>query len=206
MPIDDFMDPWAAIRKLQDDVRRLQRSNPLENSSITDGILRIIRGTLRVEGGGTLIVEGTFSVDGTTTVTGTLTVTGPWSLEGDGTITGATSITGDVTIEGDVDVTGAGRIKIGNITLDPSTAGGQINFSDGRRIDAGSGFLGIYDGSRFVVFNSSGVAINGGGPTLLVGADGIYATGLSTVAQSLVPGSFPDAIVYYSGEFRRVVP
>ncbi|MCB8043626.1 hypothetical protein JM654_03805 [Microbacterium oxydans] len=44
----------------------LESGAPLENASITNGRLRIIGGTLRVDSGGSLIVVGTMSIDGTT--------------------------------------------------------------------------------------------------------------------------------------------
>lgn len=202
----DDLSSNSEFRDLMDRVRRLETGIPLQNGAVTKGRLRFIGGTLRVDSGGRLEVVGTLQIDGATEVTGSFTVAGPWSMTGDGTITGATSITGDVTLTGDLTVSGAGKIKAGNVEINPSTAGGQIGFGSNRRIDAGSGYLGIYDGSRFVVFNASGIAINGGGGvTLIVTSSGIQATGLPTVPKASVPGSFTDAIVQYSGELRRVV-
>lgn len=226
---DDLSDVYAELRKLQEQVRVLMSANPLEKSSVTNGQIRIIGGTIRVDGGGNLIVNGTMSVNGTSTVTGSFTVSGPWNLSGTGTISGNVTITGNVTatgtltqngpwnmngagkIAGNVDITGilsllaGGSIKAGNIEITPSVSGGSIQFGSSRRIDAGSGFLGIYDGGRFVVFNSSGVAINGGGgPTLTVGPGGVQ--GIPTVALSSAPvGSFVGCVVDTGSGMRRVV-
>lgn len=233
---DDLSDVYAELRRLQERVRILETANPLEASSVTNGQIRIIGGTIRVDGGGNLIVNGTMSVNGTSTVTGSFTVSGPWNLSGAGTISGNVTITGNVTAtgtltqngpwnlngagtiagdvnqtgnttqQGNVTLTGGGKITAGLIEITPSVSGGSIQFGSGRRIDAGSGFLGVYDGGRFIVFNSSGVAINGGGgPTLTVGPGGIQ--GIPTIALSSAPtGSFVGCIVADSnGAARRVV-
>lgn len=227
---DDLADVYKELRELKEQVRVLMSANPLQASSVSQGRVRFIGGLLRVDSGGSVQIVGTLSIDGTTTVTGSFTVTGPWGLEGDGTITGDVTISGNVTSTGiftqngpwnlngvgtiagnvtqtgDLTVTGGGSITAGLITIDPSTAGGTIGFGGGRRIDAASGYLGIYDGGRFVVFNSSGVSINGGGgPTLTVGPSGIQ--GVPSIAlASAPPGSFVGAVVYDNNNaLRRVV-
>lgn len=225
----------AELDEMKADIRRLQRANPLEAASVTNGQIRIIGGTIRVDGGGNLIVNGTMSVNGTSTVTGSFTVSGPWNLSGTGTISGNVTITGNVTAtgtltqngpwnlngagtiagnvtqtgnttqQGNVTLTGGGKITAGLIEITPSVSGGSIQFGSGRRIDAGSGFLGVYDGGRFIVFNSSGVAINGGGgPTLTVGPGGIQ--GAPTIPLSSAPsGSFPGCVIDTGSGLRRVV-
>lgn len=212
----DLNDLWGWVQRLVRRVERLESGAMLENASITNGRLRIIAGTLRVDSGGRLEVVGTVQIDGTTTVTGTFTVSGPWNLTGNGTITGNVTISGKLVqngewelngngkIQGNVDVVGGGKIKAGNVEITPSAAGGSVNFGGSRGINAGSGFMGIYDGSRFIVFNASGIALNAGGPNVVIGSSSIQISGLPTIPQASVPGSFKDAIVYYSGELRRV--
>lgn len=232
---DDLSDVYAELRRLQERVRILETANPLEASSVTNGQIRIIGGTIRVDGGGNLIVNGTMSVNGTSTVTGSFTVSGPWNLSGTGTISGNVTITGNVTAtgtltqngpwnlngagtiagdvnqtgnttqQGNVTLTGGGKITAGLIEISPSVSGGSIQFGSNRRIDAGSGFLGVYDGGRFIVFNSSGVAINGGGgPTLTVGPGGVQ--GIPTIALSSAPsGAFVGCVVDTGSGMRRVV-
>lgn len=123
-----------------------------------------VTGTLTITGattiGGSLDVtgptnlDGVLTINGDTTITGILDVTGPISLDGEVTINGDTSVTGklDVTgptaikgtlgIEGvttlknDLNVTTGGKIKAGNLEIEPAN-GGQINFTGGS-LSAGS--------------------------------------------------------------------
>lgn len=208
----------------------LEKQNPLESGSVSAGRVRFIGGLLRIDAGGRVEIVGTLQVDGTSTVTGQFNVNGPFNLAGDGTITGELTITGPVTITGDVDLTGVmtvtgdieisgpGKIKVGNViledgkikaggmTINPDVNGGQIDFGGGRSVNAGTGFLGLYDGDRFVVFNGSGVTMVAGGRSLSVGPSGIRVTGLGTISQADVPGSFPNAVVIdAAGLLRQVV-
>lgn len=205
----DEMGQAAEIRELKRRIRVLETQAPVGFTAVSRGALRI----LSPEG---LIVEGSASVTGTLTGSGTFDWTGPMNLKGAQTITGPTTFTGMMTVNGSWKFAGNGQITgnvsltgdltAGNVKISPSTAGGQIGFGSSRRIDAGSGYLGIYDGSRFIVFNSGGVAINGGGgPTLTVGPGGIQGAPTITMA-SAPPGSFIGAAVFDgSGALRRVV-
>lgn len=212
-------------------VRALETQSPLEHSSITGGRVRFIGGLLQVDSGGSVVIVGTLQVDGVSTVTGQFNVDGPFNLAGDGTITGQLTISGPVDITGDVDltgvmtvtgdieVTGSGRIKVGNIiiedgkikaggmTINPDVNGGQVEFGGGRSINAGSNFLGVYDGDRFVVFNSSGVAVVAGGKSIRVGSDGITLSGLPTIAKSATADNNPRGSIYADsgGALFRVV-
>jgi hypothetical protein len=208
---------YAQFVELRDLVRERFTAAPLGYTSISEGALRIIS----PEG---LIVEGSARVSGTLTGSGTFDWTGPMNLQGAQTITGPTTFTGQMTVNGpwkfvgngqitgDVDVTGnikvlpGGKIQVGGMTIDPFTGGGRIDFGDGRMIHAASGHLAIYDGTRFIVFNSTGVAINGGGgPTVTVGPGGIQ--GVPTIPKSQAPPeAFVGAAVFDSnGALRRVV-
>ena len=119
-------------------------ANPLEKSSVTDGQIRIIGGTIRVDGGGSLIVNGTMTVNGTSTVTGSFTVSGPWNLSGTGTISGNVTITGNVTATGTLtqngpwNLNGAGTIA-GNVTQTGNTTQqGNVTLTDGGKVTAGN--------------------------------------------------------------------
>lgn len=196
----------SEFRDLKDRVRRLEVGTPLYSASVTEGRLRFIGGLLRVDSGGRVEIVGTLEVDGNTTVTGPFSVEGTWTLEGNGDITGDVDLSGDMNVTGDVEVLSGGRIKIGDIILNPTDEGGSLDFGGGKKIHAGSGFLGMYNGSSFIAFNSSGVAISGSsGPIVTVGPGGLQVSSLPTIDQSFVAGSFPGAIVYWSGELRRVV-
>lgn len=109
---------------------------------------------------GPMEISGTTNITGNTNIMGELNVTGPTTLDGitdiggDTTITGLLDVTGDTTISGQLDVTGpmatkgtlsvegvttlkndlnvteGGKIKAGNLEIEPA-GGGQINFSGG---------------------------------------------------------------------------
>ena len=175
----DLNDLWGWIQRLVRRVERLESGAMLENASITNGRLRIIAGTLRVDSGGRLEVVGTVQIDGTTTVTGTFDVSGPWNLTGNGTITGATSISGNVTvtgkltqngewelngngkIQGNVDVTGGGKIRAGQLTISPTGDGGRIEFPGGRYLSAGGDAIAVINGARGIVVGTSQITLLG---------------------------------------------
>ena len=136
---------------------------------------------------GPLNVTGTTTIGGNTNITGELNVTGPTTLDGvldiggDTTITGVLSIEGDSTISGKLDVTGAmstkgtlsvegittlkndlnvtsgGKIKAGNLEIEPAN-GGQINFLGGS-LSAGS-FGALLNNSTAVELQGPTVKLN----------------------------------------------
>lgn len=148
MQLRDLTDAFFWIRKLIYRVDRLEGGAMLENSSITSGRMRFIGGLLRVDSGGRVEIVGTLQVDGESTITGQFNVVGPFSLTGDGEITGQLTISGPVSITGDIDltgimtvtgdivVTGTGKIRIGDMVLDPSVAGGALVYGNGSRLEA----------------------------------------------------------------------
>lgn len=105
-----------------------------------------IGGSLDVTGPTNL--DGLLTINGDTTVTGQLNVTGPTKLDGvldiggnttitglldvDGptTISGTLGIEGVTTLKNDLNVTSGGKIKAGNLEIEPAN-GGQINFTGG---------------------------------------------------------------------------
>ena len=92
-----------------------------------DGVLTIngdtsITGLLEVTGNTTL--AGLVDITGNTTITGDLDVDGPT------TITGTLGIEGVTTLKNDLNVTTGGKIKAGNLEIEPAN-GGQINFLNG---------------------------------------------------------------------------
>ncbi|WP_309129484.1 hypothetical protein [Microbacterium sp.] len=181
------------FQKLWRELRRVAKAT-LQNGSIGRAGIRVYDGgRIRIEGGGGIDIVGSgyIRIDGDLTGDGELSWTGPWELLGNGEVTGTVTWSGDLNLTGDITVLGSGRIIAGNITIDPSAAGGRIGFGSDRFMHAGSGFLGVYDGSRFVVFNSSGVAIHGGAgsPTLSVGPGGVRISGLSKVPKAGVPAN-----------------
>ena len=102
-----------------------------------DGVLTIngdtsITGLLEVTGDTTL--AGLVDITGNTTITGDLDVDGPT------TITGTLGIEGITTLKNDLNVTTGGKIKAGNLEIEPAN-GGQINFLNGSLSSGSNGVL-----------------------------------------------------------------
>lgn len=183
------------IEDLMRRIKRLESATNLQNASVTKGRLRFIGGLLLIDSGGTLTVIGTMNG------TGDFNWTGPWTLSGAG------DITGDVDLTGDFEVLSGGRIKVGNIILNPSDEGGSVDFGGGRKIHAASGYLGMYDDGAFVVFNSGGITISpASGPLISVGSAGMRISGLPTRLSSQSNGA-PAGTIWQdtSGYLYRVV-
>jgi len=192
----DLSDSSAWITRILYRIDRLEGGAMLENSSITNGRMRFIGGLLRVDSGGRVEIVGTLQVDGESTVTGTFNVEGPWNLSGDGTITGEVTISGPVTISGDVDLTGtmtvtgdievsgSGRVKVGNMTLDPSSSGGKLKFSGGPEVYATGGMLGLYStgSGGWIEIDGAGVRLNHGVRSVEVNSTGVKVVGIPTKA------------------------
>lgn len=123
---DDLSDLTAQVRALKRDVERLKAANPLESASITQGRVRFIGGTLRVDSGGRVEIVGYLQVEGTTSITGPVTISGNLDVTGNSKFTGplsiegATSITGKLTVAGPSTFTGTLSIK-GATTIEGDT-------------------------------------------------------------------------------------
>lgn len=114
--VDDLSDVWKELKALKAEVRAQRTATPFENASVTNGSVRFIGGTLRVEEDGrveivgTLSVEGQASVSGPLTISGELNVTGPARISGELDVTGPATISetlhvgGDTTIDGTLDI------------------------------------------------------------------------------------------------------
>lgn len=157
----DLSDPYEADRRQQADVRRQKASTMLQNSSITQGGLRVasangilaqsvaggnpavrvtglqvVDGVLRVTG--TLEGGGTWSWSGTLTQTGTTNLNGPWNLNGVGTIAGNVTATGTLTQNGPWNLVGLGTIT-GDVTQTGNTTQqGNVTLTGGGKITAGN--------------------------------------------------------------------
>lgn len=214
----------SSLQAQIDELRSLLTANPLRSASVEEG-------RTRYYGGSELLIEDSnLSVVGTATVTGWLRVIGRIVLEGLGILTvkglielfGRMRVSGGggITVEGggDIAVEG-GEIRVGNVilkdgkilaggmTINPDVNGGQIEFGDGRTINAGTGFLGIYDGERQIIFNSSGVTMISGGRSISVGPTAIRGNGLTPISETESGGHKPGAMYVGSdGVWYRVVP
>lgn len=177
---DDLSDVYAELRALKEQVRVLMTANPLENSSVRNGRIRLIGGTLRVDAGGRVEIDGTFVGAGGMTWTGTVTLestftqNGPWNLNGAGNIAGDVNQTGNTTQQGNVNVTGGGKITAGNVTVEPNkiTVGG---------IDGNS----ILSDSKLTFANGAELRAPGsGGVRLTYGTTNIFCDGTSAIVTS----------------------
>lgn len=119
-------------------IERLERANPLSNSSLGRGrmrfyngsILLIENGALNVTGSATISglldvsgraeISGLLDVTGTASISGILNVSGQTTLSGTTTIAGPTGVTGKLTIQGDTSITGKLDIT-GNTTIGGTT-------------------------------------------------------------------------------------
>lgn len=169
--------------------------------------LTAISGTLNVSGtttlsGSTTIagptgITGALTIAGATSITGKLDVTGPTTLAGALDITGDTTVAGKLDVSGpmatkgalsvegvttlknDLTVTTGGKIKAGNVTIDPSVLSGALTFTNGTRlaqtpngaqlesvgggavtVSPGQADLGIIGGGA-VIANAAGVTLIG---------------------------------------------
>lgn len=189
----------AELDEMKAEIRRLQRANPLEAASVTNGQIRIIGGTIRVDGGGNLIVNGTMSVNGTSTVTGSFTVSGPWNLQGNGTISGAVTISGNVTATGTLtqngpwNLNGAGTIA-GNVTQTGNTTQqGNVTLTGGGKVTAGN--VTVEPNKITIGGGAVNATLENGELTLSNGAK--LAVGLTGGSSSigLIPGGSADISV-----------
>lgn len=102
--VDDLSDALKKLRELQDRVRQLETAIPLENASVTEGRVRFIGGTLRVDSGGRVEIVGTLDVQGTASVSGPLTISGQLDVTGPATISESLHVGGNTTIDGTLDI------------------------------------------------------------------------------------------------------
>lgn len=217
----DLSDPWVAIRELQSEVRRLRSGIQLENSSITNGRMRFIGGTLRIDSGGRVEIVGTLEIDGNTTVSGTFDVDGPWSLDGNGTITGNVTstgtftqngpwalngtgtIAGNVTQTGNLTVSGGGKINVGtNMTLTPGTDGGSVVFGNGSKLSANASSIGLTYGTSTVRIGDSTAGLLAGSNSITVSGSGVQIN-LAAIPTESTSGLPSGTLSINGGGFLR---
>jgi len=108
------------------------------NTSITGEL--VVTGPTTLDGitdiGGDTTITGDLDVNGPATVNGKMDIKGPTTISGKLDVTGAMATKGTLSVEGvttlknDLNVTTGGKIKAGNLEIEPAN-GGQINFSGG---------------------------------------------------------------------------
>lgn len=173
------------LEQLRQDVRRLQRTNPLEAASVTSGRVRFIGGTLRVDSGGRVEIVGSLRIDGSTVVNGTFKIEGPWSLNGNGEIAGNVAVTGKLTQNGPWELRGNGDIT-GDVGIDGDLSLGSGRFLAGPLIIDKAGGYGarVYSTGTLLLDASSNVVA--GAPFQAIA--GIAAVGNITTTGNIVAG------------------
>jgi len=134
---------------------------------------------------GALDITGRTDISGDVVITGSMTTDGPVNINGATDISGDLDITGTSTLTGDLNVTGAGKIKAGDVTIDPSLYGGSVRFSNGTYVAAtpnGAQFVnGSGGGGVTVSPGQADLGVSGGGVVIATAA-GIYLNGLPTTS------------------------
>lgn len=203
--VDDLSDVWKELRALKAEVRQARTSTPFENASVSNGRLRFIGGTLRVDSGGRVEIVGTLQVEGTTQFVGPVTISGTLDITGDTTVTGDLAVNGPWELNGDGDISGDVALD-GTMTVD----GGQIVVDGNNAITIGtqSGVAGLYFDSgaqiasnqgTVILSNSDGTVVGIGNGVVGIQAEKIDVTTLpalpsGTSSQYVVVGA--DGILY----------
>lgn len=204
----DYSDPFDGMDDLDRRLRDLENASPLENASVTGGTVRLIRATLRVEAGGSIELVGTLDGEGR------FNWGGPWKFDsGDGEIGGNVDLTGILRILGggkivlgDIIIDGAtGKIRVGNMTIDPSIAGGAVTFQNGAQVFTDASTIQVYKGNGVVQVSDAEVKMQLGGTAIRLTSGHIFASGMATKSAATVPGGFVGAIVHDAGELKRLV-
>lgn len=206
----DLSDAWGWLQRILRRLDRLESGSPLENSSVTNGRLRFIGGTLRLDTGalleliGSALVSGTLRVIGRIdleglgilTVNGLIDLLGNMRVRGGGTINieaGGAIVVGNVRIENGkitvgvggnlITIDGAtGRIVAGSMTIDPASNGGSVKFAGGPEIYAAGAMLGLYSvgSGGWIELDAAGARLFQGTRSVRVNSSGIQLAGLPT--------------------------
>lgn len=168
----NLSDAWSWIDKIVRRLSRLESGAMLENSSITNGRLRLIGGLLLLDSGATLRIIGT--VDGQ----GDFQWTGPWSFnspEG-GSIAGNVDLAGDFDLTGKLTADGI-RIENGKIYVGAGSSAIVIDGATGK-VTAGN-----------VVIEQNKITVGGGASPATMRDGGVsFETGGKLEADASVNG------------------
>jgi cytoskeletal protein CcmA (bactofilin family) len=188
---------------------KLERGTPMNNAAIgrggievyDGGVIRITNGGLSVTGKAT--IEGTLQADGTITFTGKFTQSGPTTFTGETTFDGLTHLNGDTDVTGKLDVDGpmtttgpldvegvttlkndlnvtTGKIKAGNVTIDPAHLSGSVKFDNGTYVAA------TPNGAQLVKPGGGAVTVSAGQADMsVVGGGGVIVDGVGVSLQGL---------------------
>lgn len=169
----------------------------ITGSWFLDGVGEVA-GTMTVKGG--LIVEGKQRVSGTLEITGELNVTGPTKLDGKTDIGGNTTVAGTLDIKGkstlqnDLDVRNGGKVKAGNMTMDPSVGSGALTFVNGSQVFTNGDSIQMLRGNGVVQITGDRAAIQWGGNSFTADAGGRRISNLPVTDKQ--PNLYVDASGY----------
>lgn len=168
--IRDLRDAWSWIEKLIRRIERVESGAILENSSITNGRMRFIGGLLRIDSGGQIEVVGEWRFTGNGAITGDVVAEGKWTQNG------AWEFNGNGDIAGNVEITAGGKLRVGNMTLNPSIGSGSIVFDNGAQVFTSGDTIQLYGpGGNFVAQVESDQAwIGSAGRNFRATTDGRY--------------------------------
>ena len=229
--LDNLSNNTAAVQDLMRRVRQLETGTPMNSAAIgaggirvhSGGVINIENGGLVVNGSATIVgtmnMDGTFRMTGVYIATGPSTFNGPTDVKGDFTVTGPTKldgktdiggnttvdgtldIKGKATLQNDLEVKNGGKVKAGNVTIDPSAYSGSVTFNNGARLAATSNGAqlqhGTGGGAVVVTANQTDVMVSGASNALIVNRGGTYLTGLPQTSQK------PNLYVDGSGQIFR---
>ncbi|QZY52928.1 peptidoglycan DD-metalloendopeptidase family protein [Leucobacter tenebrionis] len=203
----------------------------IENGGLSVTGTAVVSGSLQVTG--TLLQVGPWTMEGPGTITGNVGMTGDltgsgmlrwtgdWKLEGDGEISGDVKITGDTEILGKLDVTGDtrlrgkttlendlivtedGKIKVGDMTIDPSAGAGRVRFANGGQVWAEGGSVKLMLNRSQVSVTEDSILVSSGGNSVAVGALGIQVRDVPTTTNT---DSLHWLGVNSAGYLRKVDP
>lgn len=200
------------IKDLLERIRILETTQAMASSSVSRGCSRFVGNeSILVDGSGKVvgwwIVTGTQRVTGRLEGSGTLDWTGPWNFRGNGDIDGDVDINGkarirnDATLEADLEVLPGGRVRVGDMTIDPTGGSGRVRFANGGQVWAEADAIKMMIGTSAVSASNGTVLVTSGGTGIQVSSDGIRFVGtLPAVAGTgMEPGTLirgPGGVIY----------
>lgn len=164
----------SPMEDLRDSVTRQRRENPFESSSIRDGMVRFIRGVLKLEGGALLDGDGTFRWRGQGSIAGDWEVLEGGVLKVGGVLispVGGGRIMVGAGPNGLILDGGNGSLTNGNVTIE----GGKVKAGVGAAqvlIDGATGTVTVGSGTQQVLIDGATGRIISGALTIDPTADG----------------------------------
>lgn len=140
----------SEVRQILDRIRRLERANPLSNSSLGRGRMRFYDGSVLLIENGALNVTGSATITGTLNSNGIFNGSGTNNLDGVNNLSGENHFTGPTDVAGDFEIIEGGLFKAGESVINPD----------------GSATFGLFDIAANGDLKSKG-ALSIEGPTVL---------------------------------------